>query len=61
MGPPLLANVTSTATDCLTEVRQNSMAGLLTHLQAAPTATVTKAVYALWVWAIYFTFPGRVL
>ena len=26
--------------------------------QAPETATVTKAVYAIWVWAIYFTFPG---
>ena len=26
--------------------------------QAPETATVTKAIYAIWVWAIYFTFPG---
>ena len=26
--------------------------------QAPETATATKAVYAIWVWAIYFTFPG---
>ena len=31
-------------------------------LSTAPdTATLTKAVYALWVWAIYFTFPGQLL
>ena len=43
---PLLANVTATdVKDCLS---------------AAPdTATVTKAMYAVWVWAIYFTFPGK--
>jgi len=42
---PLLTNVTTTdLKDCLS--------------QAPETATVTKAVYAIWVWAIYFTFPG---
>ena len=30
--------------DCLTE--------------AAPTSLTTKIVYALWIWAIFFTFPG---
>ena len=45
---PLLSNVTAMdATDCLST--------------APDTATVTKAVYALWVWAIYFTFPGQLL
>ena len=42
---PLLTNVTTTdLKDCLS--------------QAPETATVTKAIYAIWVWAIYFTFPG---
>lgn len=32
---------------------------LVSDCVSPPTSTLTKAVYAIWVWAIYFTFPGR--
>ena len=35
--------VTSVVTDCDTTIT---------------TSTTTKVVFAIWVWAIYFTFPG---
>ena len=48
VSPILAGNVTATdVKDCLTTPPE--------------TATVTKAVYAIWVWAIYFTFPGKLL
>merc|ERR1719250_111589 len=37
-------SVTNATLDCLTE--------------PAPTSLLTKLVYALWIFAIYFTFPG---
>ena len=50
-----IANITTNVTiaisdetvDCLTE--------------AVPTSLTTKIVYALWIWAIYFTSPGQLV
>jgi len=44
LTPPLVTNLTQVYTDCVSET--------------PPTSVLTKAVYAIWVWAIFFTFPG---
>merc|ERR1712180_74772 len=44
MTSPLVVNATLESLDCVP--------------QTPPTSLLTKVVYAVWVWAIFFTFPG---
>jgi len=53
----MLENVTSMVSDVSTTTFSN-ITTLDCDPDNIPTSLTTKIVYALWVWAIYFTFPG---
>merc|ERR1719342_950987 len=53
----MLENVTSLVSDVSTTTFSN-ITTLDCDPDNIPTSLTTKIVYAIWVWAIYFTFPG---
>ncbi|XP_023330169.1 uncharacterized protein LOC111702648 [Eurytemora carolleeae] len=58
-----LTSLIGVDTDCTTDtaaflVVHEANSTLVTNPCDEPTSLLTKIVYALWVWAIFFTFPG---
>ena len=60
--PVLVELCNSTLFDNVTTAASATAATSLTDCAPggieAPTSITTKVVFAIWVWAIYFTFPG---